>query len=380
MRMALNFNLAGCRMRMRVGALLSSVASLVVLAGCPVENQIPPPPNGEEPVQCSGTGYTAFDVANHAEQDARVGAYTEIKALLEAAVEEPELAAARFVEAQAIYTETAELAGKVEGRTDDHLDGRPNVGAEVHARIAAAFADGAGATTSLEAAIAAETIDKALTEFFFLSVYHELVQGQADKWDEAFGYFGAPADNDLTLVQGFASVANRRDLNNGTALEAAIFQGLVDGSCTLAQKLAEQGVETVDVLNDEEMRAHIDAIDVAMREVLAYSVGHEAFVIGEVQQAVAAAPDEATANLARDEARIALVELDGFFRPLERLMLAEGEGDDGATGATGATIAGALRAEIDAGLDDDTGAWVDAFDATGVIERIETHFEIDVIE
>ncbi len=338
----------------------------LALAGCPFDND-GPIPEQVDPAQCLGTGYTAFDVANHAEQDARVGAYTEIKRLLEEVVEDPSLAAARFATAQALYQSSAELQGKVQGRTDDHIEGRPNVGADIDARISAAFSDGAAATTSLQAAVAAETIDKALVEFFFLSVFHELVQGQAAKWDEAYGYYGSGPDNALDAVQGFAAVAKKRDANNGTALEAAIFQNLVDGSCALAGKLSAQEVETIDVLNDAELSVIIEDIDVAMREVLAYSVAHEAFVIADVQGTLAATPDDVAAQ---EEARITLVELNAFFLPLERLMRAEGDVAD----------ADALRAPIDAALADDTAAWIDAFDAAAVIADVEAHFAIDVLE
>lgn len=345
--------------------LTATVAVLIAVPGCPVNNEIPPPPAGVAP-QCEGAGYTAFDVANHAEQDARLGAYEQIKVLLEEAVADNSLAAARFVTAQALYRDTAELQGKVQGRTDDRLPGRPNVGAELDVRIMAAFADGAAATSPRAIAIAAESIDKALVEFLYLSVFHELVQGQAAKWDEAFGYYGSGADNGLDAVRGFAGVAKRRDADNGTALEAQIFQALVDGSCTLATRLAADEVETIDVLNEPDMSAEIDEIDGAMRAVLALSVGHEAFEIGELQAALSAAPADAAML---DDARVKLVELDAFFRPLERLLRAEGGEDE----------AELLRAPIDAALDDDGDAWVDSFDAAAVIAHVENVFGVDVV-
>jgi hypothetical protein len=337
----------------------------VVLAGCPIENTIPEPPPAI--VQCEGAGYTAFDVAHHAEQDERLAGASALGGLLEEAIETPVDAAAKFSEAFALYQGSADLQAKVQGRTDDRIDGRPVVGDAIDARIVAAFAAGGAATTRLEVEIAAETIDKALTEFWFLSVFHEMVQGQAAKWDEAYGYYGSGADNVLDDVQGFASLAKKRDANNGTAFEAAIFQSLVDGSCTLATRLQDDDVETIDVLNDSDMSAIIGDVDIAMRQVLAASIGHEAFEIGEIKEALAAAPDDV--DLA-GEARVKLVEADGFFRPLERLLRAEGD----------TVTADTLRAHIDGGLDDDTAAWITGFDDDDVIATLEAAFAIEVIE
>ena len=42
---------------------LSSFVVTAALAGCPIDNDIPDPVG--DPAQCSGTGYTAFDAANH---------------------------------------------------------------------------------------------------------------------------------------------------------------------------------------------------------------------------------------------------------------------------------------------------------------------------
>ena len=341
---------------------LSSFVVTAALAGCPIDNDIPDPVG--DPAQCSGTGYTAFDAANHAEQDARTQAHVDLMALLEEGVDDAAVRSDRFAAAQAIYASTAELQGKVEGRTDDHLDGRPNVGAEIDARIQQAFVDGGAATSTRDADIAAETVNISLIEFFFLSVFHEMVQGQAAKWDEAFGYFGSGADNALDDVRGFALVARDIDAEAGVALEARMFQGIVDGSCTLAGKLAAQDVETIDVLNDVDMKAHIDEIDAAARLVLANFAIVEATEIAEKQEDLAASPGD---QALIDEARVELHELNLFFLPIERLLRAE---DDAAT-------ADAVRGPIDEALADETDAWVDTFDAAAVIETLRAHFEIE---
>jgi hypothetical protein len=340
----------------------SSLALTAALAGCPVENDLPDPI--VDPAQCLSSGYTAFDVANHAEQDARTQAHVDIMELLEEGVDDEAVRADRFAAASAIYASTAELQGKVEGRTDDHLQGKPNVGAEIDARIQQAFVDGGAATTTRDADIAAETVNISLIEFFFLSVFHEMVQGQAAKWDEAFGYFGSGADNSLDGVRGFALVARDIDEEAGTALEARMFQGIVDGSCTLATKLAEQDVETIDVLNDADMKAHIDEVDAAARLVLANFAIVEATEIEEKQEELEAAPGD---QEIMDEMRVELHELNLFFLPLERLLRAEGD----------TAVADAVRGPVDEAFADDTNAWVDTFDAAGVIETLRTHFEIE---
>ena len=339
---------------------------LLALVGCPVDNPSPL----VAPAQCEGAGYTAFDIVHHAQPDARVDAYQQIKGLLEEGVDDIALAPARFAEAQVLYQDTAELQGKVRGTTDDHLADRPNVGTEIDARIVAAFASGSAATSALSVTIAAETIDKSLVEFLFLSVFHELVLGQASAWDQAYGYYGSGADNALDAVVGFAGVAKRRDADNGTSHEARIFQSLVDGSCVLAGKLAPadgNALDSIDVPNDEDMSAVIDDIDVAMRAVLALSVGHEAFAIEELQEALLLAPSD---QALLDEARVKLVELDAFFLPLERLLRAEGAVVD----------ADVLRGPVDAALEDTSDAWVTTFDAAAVLALVENTFGVDVIK
>lgn len=339
--------------------LVSALAMATLAGGC-ITNDIPDEEQSGPP-QCDSPGYVAFDPAHHAAQDTRLAAVAQMKQLFEAAIANPTEASAKFSAARDLYSSSAELQVKVQGRTDDHLEARPNVGADLDARIVAAFAAGAAATTAHEVEVQAEILDKAFVEFFFLSIYHELVAGSAETWDEGYGYYGAGPDNDVNSLLGFASVAKRRDENNGTALEALIFQEIVAGSCHLAEHLAAEQVETVNVFADEELAETVETIDAAMVDVLAYSVGHEALEIAGLQ----ATNDPATAF-------VKLVELDGFFRPLERLM-ANGGGESAAR-------ASSIRASVDAALSAADASWLAAFDADLIVAAMETERAIDVKE
>lgn len=327
--------------------------------GC-VDNVIPEPEG--RPPQCDAAGYVAFDEANHAAQDVRLAAVAQMKELLEAAVAVPAEAAAKAAAAEDLYRNSAELQAKVIGRTDDHFAEKPAVGVEIDARILAALEAAAAATTAYEVEVQAEIVDKAFTEFFFLSILHELLAGQAVTWDEAYGYYGSGSDNDLGSLLGFAAVAKKRDDENATALEALVFQKLVDGSCVLAERLAADEVEVVDVRGDAELSKIVETIDGAMTDVLAYSVGHEAWEIDEAKES----GDVQTAS-------VKLVELDGFFRPLERLM--QGAGGDSAARATSIrnTVDAALAA-VDGG--DDT--WLASFDTSAILLAVETERSIEV--
>lgn len=346
-----------CRPARRLPASMLA-AALALGAGC-IDNHIPDPTG--RPRQCDSASYVAFDPANHAEQDVRLDAAAQMKGLMAAALASPAEAATNFAAAADVYATSAELQAKVQGRTDDHLAEKPNVGTEIDARISAALEAGGAATAAHDIEVQAEIVDKALTEFFFLSVFHEVTAGQAVTWDEAFGYFGAGADNDLGSLRGFAAVAKKRDDENGTALEAVVFQRLVDGSCQLAERLAADEVEIVDVFADEGLASVVDSMDDAMIDVLAYSVGHEAMAIA----AAKAAGDG-------DGAAVKLVELDGFFRPLERLM--QDVGGDSARRAT------AIRAPVDAALAADDDSWLATFDAEAILAAIEAERDIDVKE
>jgi len=331
-------------------------------------------PAGAAPAACASGEYVPFDAANYDNQRLRLGAYVQMVAGMKgAAVATPfDAATARsaFEEARRLYEETAALREKVRGRGDDHLDGAPAVGVELDRRIVKWLLAGAAADTGLEATVAAQWVDKSLIEFFFLSVHHEMVAGARSNWDEAFGYLGAPEDNDEGGRVGLAGVASKRDAAGGTSLAQAVFAGIVDGRCALGRALTASGSESIDPGADADVSAAIAFVDGALRETLAYSVGHEAFEMAELKAALANAPDDPALHA---EMWIKLAELDPYFRPLERLMVA--------AGGASKTRAEAIRVTLDAawaGWSDRETAWMADFDAAGVIERVEAELGIDV--
>jgi hypothetical protein len=316
----------------------------------------------ELPLQCRSAGYVAFDPANHASQDLRLGAHADMVARMNEAVADPSVASARFAAARGLYMSTADLQAKVKGRKDDHFAELPAIGAELDATILDGLSAGETATTALAANLAKQKVDKTLLHFFYLSVFHEMVQGERAKWDEAFGYFGSGATNTEAARKGLASVATKRDANNNTTLAESIFNGIVDGSCDLSKRADMK----LDYRSVPELSAIVERVDGALLEVLAYSAGHEAFEMVEIQEMLEAAP---SAEL-RDEMWVKLSELDPYFRPLEPIL--------GARGGADATRAQEIRAAIDAAWSDPSGAWIPTFDAQGVVERLEAAFAIDI--
>jgi len=354
--------------------LLSSLLLSSLLLGVPLGFGCAPgsgegegEPEGE---RCDFVEYVAFDVANYENQQLRVGAHADMVIAMNAAVDDPGLAAAKFAEVEDLYANTASLADKVRGRADVHLAEQPVVGTDLDALITQAITDGKAATSQREVSVAKQAVDKVLTDFFFLSVYFEMTLGARDKWDEAFGYLGAAPDNAEAGARGFALVAKKRDDGNGTALRERIFNGMVDGACVLDGLLDDQGTETLDVgaAENESLQVIISDVDAAMQEVLAYSAGHEAFEMEELQTQLAATPGDAALA---DEMYVKLAELAAFYRPLHRTLVERG-GD-------AATLAATIRAEIDAATADDTDAWQTTFDASGVVEALEAAFGIDVV-
>ena len=116
------------------------------------------------------------------------------------------------------------------------------------------------------------------------------------------------------------------------------------------------------------LKAIVDDVDDSMQKVLAYSAGHEAFEMDEIQTQLASAPTD-TALI--DDMYVKLAELVAFYAPLDRLLVDRG-GDV-------ATHADVIRGEIDAAQADNTDAWVATFDAVAVVEAIEAAFGIDVV-
>lgn len=317
------------------------------------------------PPQCTSAEYLAFDAANHANQDIRVNAYVEMVDRMNAAQADPTTAAAVFTDLQENVYTRADLRTKVQGRTDDHFDPPRPVGTYLDDKLMAGFEAGKTATTAIDVALARQAVDKTMIEFFYLSVYHEMVDGTRSHWDEAYGYYGAPSDNAEGGRRGFASVATKRDENNSTSLEPAIFNGIVDGACALALALEDAGEDQIDIAETPSVRTIIEQVDGDMQKVLAYSAGHEAFEMVEIQTRIA---DFDPADV--DEMKIKLAELEPYFAPIERLMIRRGGMSE--------TRANAIRTAIDDALADDTDQWMVSFDAQGIIDALEAEYAIDV--
>lgn len=349
--------------------LISTLLPVSLLAvACGGED--PPTNTDQRPIQCRSADYVAFDAANHANQALRVGAYHQMLTLMDAVTSadpfSPTLAATNFAQARALYEETASLRAKVMERTDDHFADKPTVGIELDTEIMAALAAGEAATDAVAAAIAKQTVDKTLIHFFYLSVYHELVLGERAKWDEAFGYYGAPSDNAEGGRKGLALVASKRDATNNTTLAAEVFNGLIDGACALTEALDAAGTESVDYAAVPGVKAAVEAIDAQLQLTLAFSAGHEAFALVELQEELAATPSDAV----RAEMWVALAELDPYFAPLERLMMR--------AGGESATRAAAIRAALDAAWASQNQEWMTTFDAAAVIQMLQAEYGIEI--
>jgi hypothetical protein len=326
----------------------------------------PPTNNTQRPVQCDSATYVAFDPANHANQDLRVQAYEDMGRLMDEATEMPALAAAKFGEAEMLYMNTAELRTKVQGRKDVHLADQPNIGMELDATIMAGFAAGKAATTSLEADLAKEKVEKTLDHFFFLSIYYEMTEGGRKEWDEAYGYYASGASNAEASRKGFASIATKRDAQNGTTLASDIFNGLIDGSCELAIALRDKGGDAVDPKTVPALSTIIDRVDTNMQKVLAFYAGHEAFELEEGKEMMNVM---ATQEL-RDEMNVELVELETLFHAVEPIMIARG--GDSAMRAT------RIRMTLDSAKADATGAWMLTMDAEQIVADLEAEYQIDI--
>ncbi|MBI2375600.1 MAG: hypothetical protein HYV07_16515 [Deltaproteobacteria bacterium] len=342
-----------------------TVLLLLSLVACGASDPEPPPVTGTH-AQCLGGGYVAFDAANFVPQQIRVGAVGQMVGKMKEGEASPfsaTAAAAGFEAAEALYESSADLRAKVQGRTDDHFAEKPNVGQAIDGRIMEAFAMGKTATTALSVTISRQIVEKSLIGFFYFSVYHELALGQRAKWDEGFGYYGAPVDNGEANRLGLASVATKRDATNGTSLASDVFAGFVDGSCALAKALEETGLETIDLSTRADVAAAVSAIDAKLVAVLAYSVGHEAFEMKELAEGLSAGDPI-------DELWIKLAELDPYFRAIEPGM--NGRGGESAARAE------RIRMAIDAAWSDPSGAALRAFPAQAVIDDLSAEFSIAV--
>ncbi|MDH5672164.1 MAG: hypothetical protein OEZ06_08445 [Myxococcales bacterium] len=329
------------------------------------------------PLQCDSGSYVAFDSANHLNQDLRLAAHAEMNTLMKDAASamdagDASAASDMFGAATTIYMEESESASlrvKVMGRLDEHVAGDPVEGERLDATIVKWLEFGSGAQDPLEATVARQWVDKTMTEFFFLSVHHELLAGTRKNWDEAFGYFGSGPDNDEADFRGLASTAFKRDSNNGTSLEPEIFNGLVDGSCEVARALDEAEAEEIDIAGTAVEPIVVD-IDLAMQQVLAYSVGHEAFEMIELLEADTVDTDEITIKAA---------ELIPFFVPIERIMNDKG-GDSAERAAEIRSIVDAMPVSDPDQMDVGDTSWIDGLGEgpARIIELLEVEYDIEI--
>ncbi len=334
-------------------------AVLVVVAGCGGSDneRVVEDAQGQN---CSATKYTPFAAANHAAQDERTAAQLAIADKAEEALADPASAAAVFAEIEAIYSGTAELAAKVRGRADDHFPDDPAaavVGQTIDDDITAAIARGKAATTAVEIDIAKQIVDKSLTRFFYLSVYHELVEGERGTYDEAYGYLGTGPDNAEANLRSIALIARARDEANGTTLSDELFEEILEGSCALDKRLTADGTEKLTWSDDADYAKEVGEIDERMQKTLALSVGHELFELS-------ADPDEA---------KVELYEGAYFFYALEAAMRAKG--------GQAEVDAGSIRTMFDEAIEAVEAAdpdWQDGFDPEAIKAGVGAAFEVTI--
>lgn len=323
----------------------------------------------ETSLQCDTSTYVAFDVANHANQDIRLDVHAQMNEAMSADADPADM----FATAKDLYMDasaSADLRAKVMGRLDQHIEGEPLQGERLDTTIIDWLDYGATTTDPTAAAVAQQWVDKSLTEFFYLSVHHELLEGSRKTWDEAFGYFGSGADNEEADLRGFAAVAQKRDGTNGTNLESEVYNGLIDGACALDTALNEQDAEEIDVHSVDALSSLIGDMDRAMQEVLAYSAGHEAYEMAEVLEA---------SEVDTAEAFVKAAELTPYFIPVERIMLDRG-GDSADRAAEIRGYLDMMPVSDPESLDVTDTAWIDEIgDAPSrIVELLEEEFEIDI--
>jgi hypothetical protein len=345
--------------------LIAFAAPLAVIGAlaCSSEDEGPEQNSGLAP-QCTSSTYVSFDSGNHANQEIRLQTHAKLISLMKEA---------KFSEAKQLYMDpvpSANLREKVQGRLDEHVAGAPSQGDRLDGTIVAWLEFAVDAPSALESTVARQWVDKTLTEFFFLSVHHEIIAGTRKNWDEGFGYYGSGVDNSESGLLGLAATARKRDDTNGTYLQAEIYNGLIDGSCSLDNGLRSAGADKIAVESVPELATLVASMDLAMQKVLAYSVGHEAFGMRELLAATPRDDDGITVKAA---------ELIPFFIPLERIMKDKG-GDS-------ATRAAEIRSLIDempvadpSKLDVSDTTWIDGLgDAPDrILDAIEAEYGIVV--
>jgi len=339
----------------RPSVLLVSLACALVSLGCGSNEALL-----EDGHNCGATSYTAFDAANHAAQDQRIAAQESMAALADEAAQNLADAPAKFAAIEDLYLNTADLKLKVEGRADDHYPDDPaaaSVGKQIDQDIMNAIARGKAAQSALEVKIAQHIIDKRLTHFFYLSVYHELIEGTRGTYDEAFGYLGTGPKNDPQGLLSIAKIAAKRDAESGTTLESELFDEIIEGSCALDLRLLKDGVDTIDWKSDADYAHEVEEIDERMGKVLALSVAHEFFT--------------PLSSLDAEEATVLLYEGAYYFAAIEAAMKAMG----GAAADDAAEIRKRLDAAM-ASVDAADPSWQATFDSDFIRDRVAAAFAV----
>jgi hypothetical protein len=311
---------------------------------------------------CGATTYTAFAAANHTEQSERAALQATFAVMAEDALADVSKAPSIFAEIEGLYTTSADLRAEVQSRADQHFPDDADAlaaGKTIDAHIMDGIARGKGATSETDVDVAKEIIDKSLTRFFYLSVYHELVEAERGPYDEAFAYLGTGPRNDPSSLLSVAAVAAKRDATNGTTYGALLFDEIIEGSCALDKALKAADAESIDWKSDEDYAHDVAEIDETMEKVLAASVGHELY--------------EPLSMVDPEEAKVAFHEGAYYFFAIEKAMVA--------MGGTAAADATKIRSMIDAAktkLDAGDADWLAGFDSDFVRDSVAKAFEVTI--
>jgi hypothetical protein len=311
---------------------------------------------------CGASNYTAFDPQNHADADVHLTAQGALAVLIDETIQNPSNAAATFTDVEQTYQASAGLQGEVQQLGDDHFPGDPNAkgaGSRIDTAITTAIGLGKAATTATQVAIAREVIDKSLTRFFYLAVYHGLIQGSRPAYDAAYGYLGTGRTNEPAVPSSLAATARARDVSNGTDHSERLFREIIDGACALDARLSKDHTEQIDWSSDVAYSSHVQAIDGRMTEVLALSVGHEFFT------PISLADPE--------DAKIRLHAGAYFFFALEDKMRALG----GQAQSDASAIASAINNALNAVESGDT-SWQLTFDSDFIRDRVAAAFGVTI--
>ncbi len=295
------------------------------------------------PPQCQSSAYIAFDPANLQAGRDRVTAFEQMTSLLDEG---------SFADAQTRY----QSAGLRETVTA--------LSAPFDTAILDALDEGRTATTAHAADLAKENVEGRLVHVFFLSIRAGLSAGEPARWDAAFADWGADRSNADTARRGLAALTTERDAANAAQLAETIFNGLVDGSCGLAQALANAGGTSLDPSTVPELSAVIDEVDLDLERAIAFMAAHAGIEMATSQEGLGTDPDAGGA------VEVQLLAFELLFQPLEPLMTARG-GDS-------ADRAARIRSALQTAWDDPTGRWKALFDPGPLVSDLEDEYGIVV--